>query len=84
MAIKEHSSLQDLAAKFELHPNQISNLKREFLENAELAFGPQAEKEDPESGTAPLYSKIDQLQVENDFLKKALGRCALPKEDKRW
>ncbi len=73
-AIKEHSSLQELAAKFELHPNQISNWKREFLENADLAFGGKAEKENPESETGPLYSKIGQLQVENDFLKKALGK----------
>ena len=73
-AIKEQSSLQELAAKFELHPNQISGWKREFLENADLAFGPKAEKEDSDSGTGLLYNKIGQLQVENDFLKKALGK----------
>ncbi|MFT6930971.1 MAG: transposase, partial [Sediminicola sp.] len=38
-ALKEQSSLQELAAKFELHPTQISSWKREFLENADLAFG---------------------------------------------
>lgn len=73
-AIKEQSSLPELAAKFELHPTQISNWKREFLKNADLAFGSKSEKEDSDSGTAPLYSKIGQLQVENDFLKKVLGK----------
>jgi transposase len=29
--IKEQSSLQELTAKFELHPNQISSWKRDFL-----------------------------------------------------
>jgi len=73
-AIKEQSSLQELAAKFELHPNQISSWKREFLDNADLAFKSKTEKEDPTSETGPLYNKIGQLQVENDFLKKALGK----------
>lgn len=73
-AIKEQTSLPELAAKFELHPAQISNWKREFLKNADLAFGSKSEKEDPNLDTAPLYSKIGQLQVENDFLKKVLGK----------
>jgi len=46
-AIKEQSSLQELASKFELHPNQISSWKREFLDNANLAFQSKTEKEDP-------------------------------------
>jgi len=53
---------------------EISSWKREFLENADLAFGSKPEKEDPDSGTGPLYNKIGQLQVENDFLKKDLGK----------
>jgi len=73
-AIKEQSSLQELAGKFELHPNQISSWKREFLDNADLAFQSKTEKEDPTLDTAPLYSKIGQLQVENDFLKKVLDK----------
>lgn len=73
-AIKEQTSLPELAAKFEIHPAQISNWKREFLKNAELAFGSKSEKEDPDLDTAPLYNKIGQLQVENDFLKKVLGK----------
>ncbi len=73
-AIKERSSLQELAAKFEVHPNQISSWKREFLDNADLAFKSKSDKEDSSSETGPLYSKIGQLQVENDFLKKVLGK----------
>jgi hypothetical protein len=39
-----------------------------------MAFGSKSEKEDSDSGTAPLYSSIGQLQVEIDFLKKVLGK----------
>ena len=73
-AIKEQSSVQEIAAKFELHPTRISRWKREFLDNAALAFGPKPEKEDADPETGPLYNKIGQLQVENDFLKKVLGK----------
>ncbi len=73
-AIKEQSSLQELAAKFELHTTQVSSWKREFLENWDLAFMSKPEKEDADIKAEPLYSKIGQLQVENDFLKKSLGK----------
>jgi len=73
-AIKEQNTVQEIAAKFELHPTQISSWKREFLENAALAFGSKPEKEDPDLRTGPLYNKIGQLQIENDFLKKVLGK----------
>jgi len=44
------------------------------LEHADLAFGSKSEKENTILETDPLYSKIGQLQVENDFLKKALEK----------
>ncbi len=66
-AIKEQSSLQELAAKYKIHPNQISSWKREFMDNADLAFKSRSEKEDPTSDNGPLYNKIGQLGLSLTF-----------------
>lgn len=69
-ALKEQHTLQELAHKFELHPNQISAWKQEFLQNSASVFA-QGKKKEPESvDTGKLYEEIGRLKVEVDFLKK--------------
>lgn len=80
-AIKERYTLSELAIKFELHPNQISQWKREFLENATQVFtnGKSSKEEEPLIDVDKLYSKIGQLEIERDFLKKSLRKLDLLK-----
>lgn len=73
-ALKEQSSLADLAQKHDLHPQQISTWKREFLSNAESVFGSESKskKTEAEEERDQLLKTIGKLKVENDFLKNAL------------
>ena len=73
-AIKEKETLQQLASKFEVHPNQITLWKKEFLENASLVFESKRQEVKDESKDKILYSKMGELQIEIDFLKKVLGK----------
>ena len=76
-AIRGEQSLSDLAARYELHPNMITNWKRQAIENMAAAFsGPadQSSKADDDQ-IKDLHAKIGQLTVERDFLAKAFGRC---------
>lgn len=74
-ALKERMSMTELAQKFELHPQQISNWKREFLDGAEAVFanGKEDGKSEAEIEKERLLQTIGQQKVEIDFLKKVLS-----------
>ena len=77
-ALKERQSLPDLATLFEVHPNQISKWKCEFLDHADRAIeGTSTSDSEPPVNVDGLYSQIGQLKVENDFLKKSLKKTGL-------
>ena len=74
-ALKERETLSELALRYELHVNQISQWKKEFLEKSSLVFeGTSHVQEEKTIDSDKLYSKIGKLEMENDFLKKNLRK----------
>jgi len=73
-ALKERSSLAELAQKHDLHPQQITKWKRDFLAGASSVFStPQlSAQEEAEAEKARLLQIIGAQKVELDFLKKKL------------
>lgn len=74
-SLKERETIQQLATRFEIHPNQISQWKRQFLDGADTVFDSSSKSSSKESEKVEdkLYKKIGYLQVQVDFLKKNLG-----------
>jgi len=77
-ALKERNTLAELAKKYELHPNQISKWKQEFVDNSAKIFSAgKSSKKEETVDIESLYSKIGKLEMERDFLKKNLTKLNL-------
>lgn len=73
-ALQERETIQEIGKRYEIHPNQISTWKSQFISNANSVFEKGVIKTDDEKEKDELFKKVGQLQVENDFLKKVLGK----------
>jgi len=73
-ALKERLTLSELGQKYDLHPNVISTWKNEFIEKSKDVFEKPGKKRDYQHKEDELYKEIGKLKVENEFLKKNLGR----------
>ena len=75
-AMAGDKTLAELAQRFEVHPNQIADWKRQLGERAAEVFGG-GSKSEPPVDLKVLHAKIGQLTLENDFLESALTKAGL-------
>ena len=75
-ALKGEKTIAELAARFGVHPNQVSDWKKQAMEGMADIFKGKAERDNAasEAQVKDLHAKIGQLTVERDFLAKAFGR----------
>jgi transposase len=78
-AIKGEKTLSELAERFDVHANQITQWKSQLQEGATGVFGGEAKAEAATAAVdlKSLHAKIGQLTLENDFLEGALTKAGL-------
>jgi transposase len=83
-AVQGDLTMAELVKKFDVHPNQITDWKKQLLDSAPDVFGKGARKADDAAETVQeLHAKIGQLTMENDFLERGLERIHGPR-GKKW
>ena len=74
-AIKEQTTINEIATKYQVFPNQVCTWKKELLDGVGSIFVDKRKKEAKldEVLVPQLYQQIGQLKVEVDWLKKKSG-----------
>jgi len=73
-AVKADRSINEIAAEYGVHPQQVRAWKREFLEKMHLAFEKDRDMVALQKELEKAYRKIGQLELERDFLSGLLRK----------
>ncbi len=75
-ALRGDKTVQEIAARYKVHPNQVSGWKRQAVDGLGAIFSNGVDKDrvDHESEVHGLHAKIGELTVERDFLAGGLKR----------
>ncbi|WP_429555246.1 IS3 family transposase [Paraburkholderia sp. MM5477-R1] len=69
-ALKGDKTLAELTQQFDVHPNQITDWKKQLQERVAEVFETGQTSAEPPVDVKVLHAKIGQLTLENDFLGK--------------
>jgi putative transposase len=71
-ASKENQTLSQLASEYQVHPTQVSQWKRQLLQDGAQVFSTSPARQERESAAreAELYEQIGRLKMELEWLKK--------------
>jgi putative transposase len=72
-AAKGQQTIGELAAKHSVHPNQISQWKRQLLESGGEVFARNGASDRQEVDQSELYEQIGRLKMELEWLKKKVA-----------
>jgi transposase len=75
-ALTGDHTISELASKYGVHPNQISQWKKQAKEGIVESFSGKAKnrQQSNEAQIKELHAKIGQLTVEKDFLQQAFAK----------
>ncbi len=75
-ALRGDRTIQEIATKHKVHPNQVSAWKRQAVDGLGAVFsnGTDKARMDHDDEVHDLHAKIGQLTVERDFLARGLKR----------
>ena len=71
--LKEENTIAQIATKYKITSQSIAKWKKQFLENASLAF-------EPAKAVQEFKEEISELQSQNDELAKALGKTTIERD----
>jgi transposase-like protein len=81
-ALREELTLQEIAKKYDVHPNQISLWKKQAIENLPEIFERPNKKTESERQAETQYDEalktLGSMKIENEFLKKSTNNCTEP------
>jgi putative transposase len=71
-AIKGQATINEIASRFQVHPNQVRNWKRQLTTDGPAVFERKTGQHHQELATqeAELYEQIGRLKMELEWLKK--------------
>jgi transposase-like protein len=72
--ISEKQTLAELSQKYGVHQSVLQRWKKDLLDNGAELFARGGKPKTEQQEMAALQRKVGQLTMENDFLKKALGK----------